>query len=92
MGMATTIPGGGDTSNSYLFELPRAPAPCPDTPVTVTIRRHHRRLQYIHVMTRKGFACWMIDIPIPPRSLGTRAQCSVHSRRSCRELQIKSWI
>lgn len=41
---------------------------------------------------RWGHGTYMVPLIKAPRSLGTRAQCSTPSRRSVRELQIKSWI
>ena len=41
---------------------------------------------------RWGRGTYLVPIWPAPRSLGTRQQCPVGSRRSVRELQIKSWI
>lgn len=41
---------------------------------------------------RWGPGTYLVPVNRPPRSLGIRSQCATTSRRSVRELQIKSWI
>lgn len=65
----TSAPSMYFTSGWMEYPTPAPACSYIDCPKNWRIRRYRRHLKYIHVMTRKGFACWMIDIPIAPRRL-----------------------
>ena len=75
----------GDTTVRYAPCVPYVyadPIPCPP-PNGYRIRA---------CCDRWGHGTYLVPLDRPPMSLGTRAQCPSRSRRSVRELQIKSWI